>query len=334
MLRGKRLTLTMEGYLEQNRVLEARTREILRRGFQLLVEAVGDIRIKRFDRRQAERFQAHLHDIGLSPASCNIYVRAVRPVFRWADLDPFERLKLFKVPKKNIRTYTPAEFGAILEACPNNRWRAICLAAKTAALRIGEILNLTVADVDFDNCVIYIQPKPESHRTWRWIAKDKDIRELPLINSQIISQVLLDLEDCQPYMLLTSETYQKRLSEMRAGTLLDRVRGRPDQSYLKTFKRILKRAGIKQKTFHDLRRTCLTEWSRHLEPKDLMDLAGHSNISTTMTYYVALDESRVNRARLASEKMLGAAENVSTTPKRKTLTKVGGTGLEPVASCL
>lgn len=317
---GKRkLTQLLMDYLKENRVLESRTREITRRGFQLLVEAVGDIRCRKFDRRQAERFQAHLHDIGLSPVSCNIYCRAVRPVFRWADIDPFKRLKMFRCPSKKIRTYTRAEFQAILEACPDNRWRAIVLAAKTAGLRIGEILNLTISDVDFDNCEINIQPKAETNRTWRWVAKDKDIRTLPLVYSQVFSQALLNLEDGQPYILLTSEIYQKRVSEMRAGTLKDRVRGRPDQGYLKTFKRILKRAGVKNKTFHDLRRTCLTEWSRCLEPKDLMDLAGHSKIQTTMTYYVALDESRINRARAASEKMLRAAENGSTTPKPETL---------------
>ena len=322
---GKRKTLTqlMDEYLKENRVLEPRTREITRRGFQLLTEAVGDLKVKRFDRHQAEGFQCYLHDIGLSPASCNIYCRAVRPVFRWADVDPFERLKLFKVPKKKIRTYNQAEFGALLEACPDNRWKAMVLLAKTAGLRIGEILNLTIADVDFDNSVVNVQSKPESNRTWRWIPKDKDIRVLPLVCSQIISQVLLNLPNGQPYLLLTSETYQRRLKEMRAGTLLDRVRGRPDMGYLKTFKRILRRAGIQNKTLHDLRRTCLTEWSRHLEPKDLMDLAGHSNITTTMSYYVALDESRVNRARMASVKMLEAAGTVPTTSAKKTLTTIG-----------
>jgi hypothetical protein len=49
---------------------------------------------------------------------------------------------------------------------------------------------------------------------------------------------------------------------------------------------------------------------------------------------VALDESRVNRARKASVKMLGAAENVSTTPANEKHSKVGGTGLEPATSCL
>jgi len=315
---SKPLSTLLMDYLSATRRIGARTREILRLGFGYLIEAVGDISVEEFGRREAERFQAYLYDRGLSLDSCNIYLRAVRPVFRWADLDPFERVRLFRVPKKKIRIYKPAEFQAMLESC-SKIWQGRLLLAKTAGLRLGEVLNLTIGDVDFDSSTITIQPKKETDRTWRWCPKDKEIREVPLV-TEVLSEILSDLPEGQPYLLLAPAQYQLRIRQMKAGTLQDRLRGRPDQSYRKAFQRILTRAGVKGKTYHDLRRTCLTEWSRILEPKDLMDLAGHSKIETTMTYYIALDESRVDRARKASDKMLGAAESASTTPGQKILT--------------
>lgn len=310
MSKPKTLNQLMKDYLNATRRIEARTREIVRLGFRYLTEAVGDLPLNEFGRREAERFQTYLFDRGLSPDSCNIYVRSVRPVFRWSDIDPFERVKLFRTPKKKIRTYKPAEFQAMLEVS-NKMWQGRLLLAKTAGMRLGEVLNLTVADVDFDRSIISIQPEKETDRTWRWCPKDKDIREVPLV-TEILSEILLNLPEGQPYLLLTPSLYNLRIKQMKAGTLPDRLRGRPDQSYRKAFQRILKRAGVKNKTYHDLRRTCLTEWSRHLEPKDLMDLAGHSKIETTMRYYIALNESRVNRARKVSIELLGAAKTTAT----------------------
>jgi integrase len=40
-------------------------------------------------------------------------------------------------------------------------------------------------------------------------------------------------------------------------------------------------AGVKPFCFHDLRRSCITNWARHLPIHAVQELAGHSKIETT-----------------------------------------------------
>jgi integrase len=64
--------------------------------------------------------------------------------------------------------------------------------------------------------------------------------------------------------------------------------------------KILKRAGVKNATFHDLRSTAITNWFRQgLKELEVMRLAGHSSFATTHQFYLAVADDLVDRARQA-----------------------------------
>ena len=66
------------------------------------------------------------------------------------------------------------------------------------------------------------------------------------------------------------------------------------------FGEIRKKAGIKSGTFHDIRRTAITNWFYEgLEITEVMRLAGHSKYDTTLRYYLAVKDDLVDRARRA-----------------------------------
>ena len=66
------------------------------------------------------------------------------------------------------------------------------------------------------------------------------------------------------------------------------------------FKDIRTMAGIKKGTFHDLRRTAITNWFyAGLEITEVMRLAGHSKYDTTLKYYLSVKDDLVDRARKA-----------------------------------
>jgi integrase len=57
-------------------------------------------------------------------------------------------------------------------------------------------------------------------------------------------------------------------------------------------------AGIKSGTFHDLRRTAITNWFYEgLEIIEVMRLAGHSKYDTTLKYYLAVKYDLIDKAR-------------------------------------
>ena len=65
---------------------------------------------------------------------------------------------------------------------------------------------------------------------------------------------------------------------------------------------IRKLAGIETGTFHDLRRTCLSNWvTQGLSLHEAGELAGHASIETTERFYLAVRKNVVDRARAASE---------------------------------
>lgn len=305
-----RLSLLVRFYLETNQYrIEESTVKITERVSRYLINFCGDIKIQNFGYIQAEDFQNWILDGGRNEVTANIYIKTIRPVFRWAirmnwlEKDPFEDLLLFKISKKRIRIFEPTEFTAMLDSCSSKLWQARLLLAKTAGLRKGEVLNLTVENIDFDKGLLYIQPKKETHYTWRWLPKDKDLRELPLVPQvgKLLIELLISLPDKQPYLLLTAKRYRYLLQLKEEGALSERNRKRPDENWTKPWRQILKRAEIKSGTFHDLRRTCITEWLENgLQPHEVMKLAGHSSIETTLKYYVATRRNLVDKARLAS----------------------------------
>ena len=124
------------------------------------------------------------------------------------------------------------------------------------------VLNLTANDIDFTNGKIYVQPKQEAQYTWRWPVKDKDRRELPLVEevAHLLKQIQKELPDDQPYLLLPARTYRHVLKLKSEGRLNDRVRKCPVQNFGRMSKIIFTNAGIEDGTFHDLRSTCITEW--------------------------------------------------------------------------
>ncbi len=68
------------------------------------------------------------------------------------------------------------------------------------------------------------------------------------------------------------------------------------------FNKIRKRAGIETGTFHDLRRTCLSNWvGQGLSLHEVKELAGHTKIETTERFYLAVRKDVLDRARTASE---------------------------------
>jgi hypothetical protein len=75
---------------------------------------------------------------------------------------------------------------------------------------------------------------------------------------------------------------------------------------------VRKKAGLAKFTFHDLRRTCLTNWARKLPMHVTQKLAGHSDIKTTQEYYLAVREDDLEEARQVQVRIL---EDDPTDPK-------------------
>ena len=73
---------------------------------------------------------------------------------------------------------------------------------------------------------------------------------------------------------------------------------------LRRFKTIGRRAGVGPHTIHDLRRSCITNWARELPIHVVQQLAGHSDIKTTQTYYLSVQDDDLETARVVQSQIL------------------------------
>ena len=316
-MQGTKLSELLEVYIVKRQRLKWSTIDWTRHAWKRLLDALGDMEVVEVSSADIEDFENFLYG-ELAPHSVKSYLKAVRPVFQWAQRrdyrsdNPFEGFKLPKVADTEVHVFAQAEL-CDLHVAASQRWRALVRTAVTAGLRKSEALNLRVDDVDFSAQTITIQSHRETQDTWAWTPKNYERRVLPLTDdlSTLYCRLLAELPNGQPYLMLDEKRYWTLRQRLRNGQLKDRNRLWPDDNFSNAFRRLRESAGLKRGTYHDLRRTCLTNWSYHLPPQELQKLAGHADIATTMRYY------------------LGIRADVLGLAKKHT---IGATGLEPATS--
>ena len=309
-----RLSELLEDYMTRTqKQIEPSTAITMTYRMSDFIEAVGDIKAEAVTFQHCEGFQAYCFDKGLGASSVNSHLKAVSRIFSLAVKrgqlaeNPFKGYSLLKVPQRIVRVLSEDEVQRLLRAAETPLWKARILLAKTAGLRRGEVLNLTWNDIDFAQGKVIVQPKADTTHTWRWVVKDKERRELPLVDevADLLTELQVALPDGQPYLLLPPDRY-RHLMELKAqGKLIDRVAKCPDGNPRRNWLVICSRAGVEGATFQDLRATCITEWfEQGLMPHEVQKLAGHSSIETTMKYYVGYRQGLIDRARDASQAAL------------------------------
>ena len=168
-------------------------------------------------------------------------------------------------------------------------------------------MNCTGEDIDFEYQTIKVSPKKDTAATWKWRIKDKDRRKVPLTDEVV--QLLVEHQSAQPkeypYVFVTPKRYGyiQKLRRLGRGTI--RQGKCPVSNFRYQFLKILAHAGIEEGTFHDLRRTCITNWFAYgLSEYEVMILAGHASFETTRKFYMAVRKDIIERARKASTKAL------------------------------
>ena len=108
-----------------------------------------------------------------------------------------------------------------------------------------------------------------------------------------------------PYVFVTPKRYDYIQKLRRLGRWSIRQGKCPVSNFQYQFSKILAHAGIDEGTFHDLRRTCITNWfANGLSEYEVMILAGHTSFETTRRFYMAIRKDIIERARKASAKAL------------------------------
>ena len=167
-------------------------------------------------------------------------------------------------------------------SCPIGiRNYAIIIMMYRAGLRVSEVCNLTLSDVNFETGLIYVQQGKYSKD--RYVPMDSDV-----------------IKTCQDWLKVRPQS-DYFFCTMQGGKL--------NQRYIREMcYRLSKKAGVyiqdgteqKPVSPHKLRHTCFTEMLREgtANIREIQQLAGHSSLNTTMIYtHVVMDELQAKIAK-------------------------------------
>jgi integrase len=269
-----------------------------KRALRLFEKYIGSsIRLSKIKPRHAEAFIAHRLASGLSVATVNKDIRTLRRIFNLAieprgylseGQNPFGKLKQRKKAKQPIRYMKIVEYRRLLDKARNVWWRTLVSLAYGSGLRKNEILNLTWADIDFEHQLIRVASKQETSRIIEWEPEDHEKRVVPMSSEalRLLARMQVNAEDGHPYIFVSPE----RLRRIKERTRIGRWNSRSEiiNNLRKNFQNMRCRAGLAKFTLHDFRKSAITNWAQHLPIQVVQQLAGHSDISTTREYYIAV----------------------------------------------
>ena len=223
---------------------------------------------------------------GVANATINRALEIVRRILNlahqdWNWLQRVPRVRMLKVPRRRVRFLTREEADRLNEALPEHL-RPVVRFALATGCRMSEILHLEWSRVDFGRRVAWLDPGTTKNGEGRGIPLNKD--------------AVLALRSVQGTHTRWCFTYQ----------------GEPMKAVGSAWERSLRRAGIENFRFHDLRHT----WaSWHVMSgtslQELMELGGWKSYEMVLRY-AHLAPEHLSEAARRIERAWGIVGNDST----------------------
>jgi integrase/recombinase XerD len=244
--------------------------------FLAFLKHLGKARLETISREDISAFVEHEQDRGLAPTSVHGRLRAVYAflhfLFQRDVIHPavLKRKLRIKLPDTLPRAIDPEDIKQLLSVLKKPRDRALILILLRTGMRIGELLNTKVQDLNFKEQYIEIF-EAQKNRVGRVVYLSKD--------AQAALKKWLKLKNSQTDYLFYGH------------------RGRPlcYEAAREVFKKYLDKAQLSQKpyTLHCLRHTFASEMlNAGMSLQSLQDLLGHSCIEMTRRYARLTDNTR------------------------------------------
>ncbi|MBI4713374.1 MAG: site-specific integrase [Planctomycetes bacterium] len=244
--------------------------EYLIYGGRGLLQRLGNKLLSQITVSKVEKLKAKLSE-EVSPATVNHYLACLKTMLNkaidWGLIkeNPVRRVKLLKLNNERQRFLSEKEYLLLRAHSPEHLKNVIDFAVNTG-MRWGELRNITWGDIDSERDVIIVRE-----------SKNNTSREIP------INSVLRDVIAHIPKSI--SDPYVLRINRRRPGEGTRWKGAKPLGSVKTAFNNAVKKAGIKDFKFHDLRHT-FASWCvmRGVDLVTLRQLLGHKSVKMVFRY--------------------------------------------------
>ena len=270
--------IRLKAYLDEHLELAAgrlapRTLGGQRSVIRHFVAEIGEARMLESIRpRDVERWLAARLK-AVKPATANHDLRTLRGIFErgiargYLRENPFRAVDRMREPEKEPDVLSTEEIVRLIQACPDERWRAFVVVALCTGMRSAELCYLEWDDIDLEGGTVIVKSKAEH------VTKSRKNRLLPLADSVVT--MLRALPRTDRYVFPAPE-----------GGAWNSWR------LLRAFKKVTEDAGLTC-TVKVLRATCST----HLENLAVAQYwLGHASITTTRKNYTRVLPASVREA--------------------------------------
>jgi integrase len=252
--------------------------------------ALGHRKLKALAPDHVQYFYQSKLDAGLAPGTVRlmhgILHKALEQAVKWGSV-PRNVCKTTTPPKPNPEEIHPLDAEQVkrmLEAARANRLEALYVLAVTAGLRIGELLGFKWEDLDLDAGTLHVRRTRSQAKSGPIFTTPKNGKGRSIRLTRRAVEALKSHKAAQ-----NAERFKLGDLWEDNGLVFSTTAGRPlDFRNVATasFKPLLRRAGLQDIRFHDLRHTCATLLlSRGHHPKLVQELLGHSSVAMTLDRY-------------------------------------------------
>lgn len=244
------------------------TYELYKKAINNLINFLGNKRIANVTYLELEKFKNHRAET-VSKTSANMEIRTIKAIMNFAvksDFilkNPAANIKQFRLPEKEKMSFSKQDLEQVFNVITDPIIGRIVIFALNTGLRLSEILNIQIKDINYEERYITIRNKAD------FKTKTGKIRLIPFSegSERIVS----------PFKGKSGDRY---LFSFKGSIRLNK-------DYVsQKFKKYLRIAGLPEKFhFHCLRHTFITNLIKAGAPINFVkELAGHSDIQTTMCY--------------------------------------------------
>jgi integrase len=251
--------------------------------------SLGSVKLKDLTRADLKNLYGEKLDSGLSARTVQYIHTTVHKALKDATIDELipknvaAHIRLPKPRKKEIHSLSPDQARAFLSVARDDRYEALYILAIHCGLRQGELLGLKWQDLDLDAGTLQVRRTMSETRTGRVEEQPKNGKGRRIELTKTVAEALRTHQERQQEEIEGADSYQDQ------GLIFASSAGTPTNSknlYWRSFKPILKRAGVPDIKFHELRHTCATiRVMRGQHPKKVQELLGHASIVQTMDTY-------------------------------------------------
>ena len=261
---------------------------------------------------QIQKFYNDLVEVGKKPPTVAAINKLLKKFFNYCIKEdvllknPCTNVNLpvdFSADDKEVEVFDKSEIASIRDEVYRTGKHFIFVLALMTGLRQGELLALNVTDIDLDECLINVS-KSAKHVTIIDNEGNRQYqREVMTTKSKASIRMVSYPMNLNPYIIDHIETEKNKHESLKLeyvphDLLFTNEVGEPvDESNLRmTWKRFLKRQGIKYRKFHALRHTYCTLLAENgVSLKTASELMGH-DINMTARIYTHVSQEEKKKA--------------------------------------